>query len=229
MNKDYISTRISEYSEFISMVKDIGFMTLSNNRIDFPCLSDLTNQEEWHTGLSTDPWLWRVSIEKDRKAAYGKLFDKKPGFISLEWYPKFLAAKRSGRNFSEIYSAGLISNYAKQIYDLFEDDTILAVHEIKSLGGFTKDLNSKYEAAMCELQMWMFITVKGSKQKISAKGEPYGWPSTAYSTVEAWAGDKIMEESNNIKPKDAMEEIFQRIREISPDIEPKKIKRFLNF
>lgn len=229
MMKDYISTKISEYKEFTSIVEGVGFMTLSNNCIDLISLEDLTMKEQWHTGLETDPWLWRVNIEKDGKAAYGKLFDKKPGFISLEWYPKFLAARRNGRSFTEMYSAGLVSNYAKQIYDLFESHKILAVHEIKSLGGFTKDLNSKYEAAMCELQMGMFITVKGTKQKISSKGEPYGWPSTAYSTVEVWAGDKLIEESYRIKPKDAMDEILLRIREITPDAETKKIQRFLGF
>lgn len=227
MTKDYVNLKITEYRELISTVEELGFMTLSNNCIDFPNLSDLTMEDQWHTGLLTDPWLWRVNIEKDRKAAYAKLFDKKPGFISLEWYPKFLAARRRGRSFSEMYAEGLISNHAKQIYDLFDGNKILAAHEIKPLGGFTKDLNSKYEAAMCELQMGMFITVKGTKQKISAKGESYGWPSTAYSTVETWAGDKLIEGAYSIKPEEAMEEILLRVGEIAPDAEMKKIKRFL--
>ncbi|ABW20285.1 AlkZ-related protein [Alkaliphilus oremlandii] len=229
MTKGNMDTKITEYGEFIDMVEKLGFMTLSNNCINFTNLEDLTLKEQWHTDLPSDPWLWRVSIEKDQKAAYAKLFDKKPGFISLEWYPKFFAARRRGRSFSELYSEGLVSNYAKQIYDLFDGQNILAAHEIKSLGGFTKDLNSKYESAMCELQMGMFITVKGTKQKISAKGEPYGWPSTAYTTVEAWAGNELIEASYDIHPEDAMDEIIQRIREVSPNAEMKKMRRFLGF
>lgn len=229
MTKGNMDTKITEYGEFIDMVEKLGFMTLSNNCINFTNLEDLTLKEQWHTDLPSDPWLWRVSIEKDQKAAYAKLFDKKPGFISLQWYPKFFAARRRGRSFSELYSEGLVSNYAKQIYDLFDGQNVLAAHEIKSLGGFTKDLNSKYESAMCELQMGMFITVKGTKQKISAKGETYGWPSTAYTTVEAWAGNELIEASYNIHPKDAMDEIIQRIREVTPNTEAKKMKRFLGF
>jgi hypothetical protein len=224
---EYINTKITEYSKFTSIVEDLGFMTLSNNCIDFTNLSGLTVEEQWHTDLPSDPWQWRVNIEKDHKAAYAKLFDKKPGFISLEWYPIFLAARRKGRSFSEIYSEGLISSYSKQIYDLFKYHKTLAVHEIKSLGGFTKDLNSKYENAMCELQMWMFITVNGTKQKISAKGEPYGWPSTAYSTIEAWAGDQLIEEAADIKPEDAIDEIIMRVKDVIPNGEMKKIRRFV--
>lgn len=225
----YTNTKINEYDDFISTVEEIGFMPLSNNCIDFTSLSDLTISEQWHTDLPSDPWLWRIQIELDHKAAYGKLFDKKPGFISLEWYPKFLAARRKGHSFSEMYSEGLLSNYAKQIYTLFEDHEILAAYEIKSLGGFTKELSSKFESAMCELQMGMFITCNGTKQKINSKGEAYGWPSTAYSTVETWAGDKLIEEAKGIKPQDAMDEILQRIKEITPHVGTAKLKRFVGF
>ena len=218
---------MDKYSEFTSMVEDLGFMTLSNNSIGFTNLSNLTVEEQWHTGLPSDPWQWRMKIEEDHKAAYAKLFDKKPGFISLEWYPIFLAARRKGRSFAEIYAEGLLSNTAKQIYDLFKYHQTLAVHEIKSLGGFTKESSSKYENAMCELQMWMFITVNGTKQKISAKGEPYGWPSTAYSTVETWAGEQLIAEAKGIKPEDAIDEIVMKINDVVPDAEMKKIRRFV--
>lgn len=64
-----------------------------------------------------------------------------------------------------MYEDGLMSIYAKQIYELFNEDSILAVHEIKAMAGFTKELNSRHESAMMELQMGMFITVNGTKQK----------------------------------------------------------------
>lgn len=218
---------MKEYQEFVSKVEDIGFMTLSTNNIGFTNLADLTTEDQWHTGLPSDPWRWRVRIEDDHKAAYGKLFDKKPGFISLEWYPVFLAARRKGRSFAEVYSEGLLSNHSKQIYELFKYHKSLAVHEIKAMCGFTKESNTKYENAMTELQMWMFITVNGTKQKISAKGDPYGWPSTAYSTVETWAGEKLIEEAKRMNPKDALDEIIMRVQDIVPQAEMSKIRRFV--
>ncbi|WIV12463.1 hypothetical protein [Proteiniborus sp. MB09-C3] len=229
MSNNYTDTKITEYSDFVSIVEDLGFMPLSNNCIDFINLSDLTRPEQWHTDLPSDPWQWRINIERDHKAAYAKLFGKKPGFISLEWYPKFLAARRKGRSFLELYSDGLLSNHAKQIYSLFEEHESLATHEIRSLGGFTKELDSKYESAMSELQMWMFLTVNGTKRKMNSKGEAYGWSSTVYSTVEAWAGNELIEESIGIKPEDAIEEIIARIKDITPRAGAKKIRSFIGF
>lgn len=94
MDTNYKDLRLKECNEFISVVERLGFMALSNNCIGFPNLESMTEEDQWHTDLPSDPWRWRVNIEKDKKAAYGKLFDKKPGYISLEWYPKFFAARR---------------------------------------------------------------------------------------------------------------------------------------
>ena len=80
---------------------------------------------------------------------------------------------------------------------------------------------------MSELQMWMFITVNGTKQKVSAKGEPYGWPSTAYSTIENWAGPELMEEANRMNPEDAMDEILTRVEDVVPTANHKGIRRFI--
>jgi hypothetical protein len=227
LRRNYKGKKITEYSEFLEVLEEIGFMPLSNNCINFTNISDLTEEKEWHTGLATDPWSWRVRAESERKAAYGKLFDKKPGFISYEWYPIFIAARRKGRSFSEMYSEGLISYNAKQIYELFNEHSILALHEIKSLCGITKETNSKFENAMTELQMRMFITINGTKQKLSQKGGTYGWPSTAYSTVETWAGEKLMQETEEIDAEEAIENIMYKINEVVPDADIRKIKKFL--
>jgi hypothetical protein len=224
---DYSNTILTQYENFAEIVDTIGFMPFSKNSINFLNLSeDLTKPEQWHTDLTSDPWPWRVKIETDHRAAYAKLFDKKPGFISLEWYPIFLAARRKRRVFEDFYHDGLLSNYAKQIYLLFEKYDVLATHEIKGLCNFTKETNSKYEAAMLELQMYMLLTTNGMKQKISAEGDTYGWPATAYSTVEFWAGKELIDESDQINPKTAADEILSRIFDVVPDADQKKVLRF---
>lgn len=220
---------LKSYEDFVEIVNKLGFMPFSTNSIGFVSIGGdnaLTNSEQWHTGLDDDPWQWRIKIEQEKKAAFGKLFDKKPGFISFEWYPYFLALRRKNRSFEMLYSEGLISNTAKQIYTLFKDNGQFATHEIKSLCGFTKDTNSKYESAMTELQMWMFITGNGTKRKTAATGEPYGWPSISYSTVETWSGPELIEQAASISYKEAQDKILSRIETIAPEASLNKMKRF---
>lgn len=75
-------------------------------------------------------------------------------------------ARRNGESIEEAYENGTISQMAKKIYDIVENDEV-ALHEIKRLGGFHKEEQSKFERALVELQMRMFITMCGSAQKIN--------------------------------------------------------------
>jgi hypothetical protein len=221
---------LKSYEEFVLVVEKLGFLPFSNNCLGYTSVdgdNGLTSPDQWHTGFPDDPWQWRIKIEQDKKAAYGKLFDKKPGFISIEWYPYFIALRRKGRSFDMLYSDGLLSNTAKQIYCLFEEDTVLAAHEIKTLCGFSKDTASKFEAAIIELQMWMLLTGNGTKRKISSAGELYGWPSMAYSKIESWAGPEIMKTAEKISYQEAYYKLLNQVEANAPNAPKNKIKRFL--
>jgi hypothetical protein len=217
---------IRTFHEFASLVDGLGFMPLSANRVAFPSVEGLTEPGAWHTQLDTDPWVWKTRIVDERRAAYAKLFNGKPGFISLEWYPTFLAARRQGEDFKSVYFAGLLSHAAKRIYLLFDENPDLATHEIKALGGFTRESKSDYEAAMVDLQMRMFITVQGMTRITGRTGEPHGWPAASYTTVERWSGPELIERSLRMDPGDARDRIIETIAKIVPDVDPRKAARF---
>lgn len=143
----------------------------------------------WHTGdPDTDPWEWRMRVLNERNdIAYGKVFFKKSGYITKEWYLYFLAARRGGASFDEMYSDGVLSNFAKRIYDVLRDGDAVPFHGLKQMCGFSKEDGSKFERAVIELQMGLFITMCGRQQKISLKGQEYGWASTVFCTTEAIA------------------------------------------
>ena len=94
----------------------------------------------------------RVLDERD-DIAYGKFFFKKSGYITKQWIPYFLAARRDNTLFEEAYEEGLISNYAKRIYNVVAGHEVLPLHEIKQLAGFGKEEKSQFDRALTELQM----------------------------------------------------------------------------
>ena len=132
----------------------------------------------WHTGdLEHDPWEWRMRVLDERDdIAYGKLFFKKSGYITKDWYPYFLAARRGGMTFEEAYFDGKVSHFAKRIYDAVAANGNLPLHAIKELGGFSKEDKSAFDRALTELQMAMFLTMCGQRQKLSKKGENMAGP-----------------------------------------------------
>jgi len=183
----------------------------------------------WHTeNMDTDPWEWRIRVLNERDdIAYAKLFFKKSGFITKEWYPYFLAARREGLSFLEFYEDGRASHFAKRIYDIITAHEVLASHEIKELAGFSKEDKSGFDRAMVELQMGMFITTCGTRQKVSQTGEEYGWSSAVFCKVEQFFGNRMIDMAAGIGADEAFEAIRGQILELNPDAEEKKIRKFV--
>lgn len=53
----------------------------------------------WCEDPKVDPWMWREIIARSGEIAYGKFFDKKAGFISIDWLPIFANYRRDGYDF----------------------------------------------------------------------------------------------------------------------------------
>lgn len=215
------------YDEFAKYLDGIGFMTLSANPLGFPSLWELTDKQKWWTDGEGDPWRWRVRIAADRRAAYAKVFHGQPSFITEEWYPLFFAVRRGGRTFAEAWEAGLMTAEAKRIYELFGGRSVLALHELKRLGGFGGKAGSRFERALRSLQEGMFLTASGMTRMTTTDGRPHSWPVTEYMRAEDWAWPGAIGEAAALRPDEALEKITAKIREILPGVEAKKIARFI--
>lgn len=228
---------IQNYNDFISVLLDSGFSMGGGNSEGIFAAIPWDWQEDppydtpvrWHTGdPDTDPWEWRMRVLAERNdIAYAKLFFKKSGYITKAWYPYFLAVRRGGKTLEEEYEDGVISQYAKRIYELVAENEALPLHAIKQLGGFGKEDAAKFDRALTELQMKLYLTMCGRQQKISQKGEEYGWSSTVFCTVEKYFGDAVMNKAEKISEQEAVEKIAKQIYLLNPAADAKKVKKFI--
>lgn len=181
---------------------------------------------QWHTGNpETDPWEWRMRVLEERKdIAYGKFFFGTSGYISKEWFPYFLAVRRQGMTFEEWYEEGMVTHLERQIYDVIKEQGRVALHDLKFFCGITKESASAFDKAVTNLQKRLFITLCGRMPKISKKGEPYGWNSTVFCTVEEFWGEDLF---SDISYEEAYESIKKRILELNPQAQEKNIKKFI--
>lgn len=183
----------------------------------------------WHTGApETDPWEWRMRVLDERNdIAYGKVFFKKSGYITRDWAPYFLAARRGKEEFDGAYADGTLSHAAKRIYNTILEYGTLPLHAIKPLAGFGAEEKSRFDSSLTELQMRMFLTMCGRQQKLSQKGEEYGWYSTVFCTTEQFWGADVFAEAAKITKDDAIQAIIKQVLLINPQAEPKKISKFI--
>ena len=227
---------ITNYNDFIEVLLSAGFsMGGGNSDGIFAIINWGWNEAlpyetpiRWHCGNpDIDPWEWRMRVLEERDdIAYSKLFFKKSGFITRDWYPYFLAARR-GHSFEEAYASGTISHDAKRIYDVITQNGQLPSHIIKQLAGFTKESKAAFERALVELQMQMYITTCGRQIKISKTGEEYGMPPAVFCTAEDFFGEDVFLQAAQISASDAIDKITAQVLKLNPDAQQKKIIKFI--
>ncbi|MDR0917522.1 MAG: hypothetical protein LBN02_10115 [Oscillospiraceae bacterium] len=227
---------IQNYSDFCRELLAAGFSVAGGNDegvfslIGFGWENQPPNSAvRWHTGdPEHDPWEWRMRVLDERDdIAYGKMFFRKGGFITRDWYPYFLAARRRGLTFDEAYADGTVSYAAKRIYNALRDGFPEPLHALKQLAGFGKEDKSLFDRALTELQMSLYITMCGQLQKVSNSGEGYGWSSTVFCAVERFWGAEVFEQAANIDASDAEDAITERVFALNPNADVKKVRKFV--
>ena len=189
---------------------------------------------KWHTGdPETDPWEWRMRVLNERDdIAYAKFFFKKSGYITKDWYPYFLAARRGGRSFEDAYEGGIVSYAAKRIYDAVAENDMLPLHGIKQLAGFTREDKSSFDRALVELQMGLFLTMCGQQHR-AKKGrlleaeQNASWPSTVFCTTERFFGEDVFDKAARISKAEAVGAITAQVLTLNPSADTKKIVKFI--
>jgi hypothetical protein len=227
---------IHNWNDFCDKLVKAGFSIFGGNDegvfglINFDWLNEPPNSPiHWHTGdPDTDPWEWRMRVLTERNdIAYGKVFFRKGGFITREWYPYFLAARRGGDTFYDAYEAGNISHYAKRVYETLIENGALPLQEIKMLGGFSKEDKSRFDKALVDLQMGLHITICGQAQKCNKHGEGYGWNSTTLCVTEQFWPEDVFERALNICADEAEAMITERVFQLNQNANQRKLNRFI--
>jgi len=227
---------IQNYEDFCTALLDAGFSMFGGNHEGVFGLIPFDWNEEppdspirWHTDdPDTDPWVWRMRVLNERSdIAYAKVFFRKGGYITKEWYPYFLAARREGFSFEDAYFNGSISQVAKRIYEAVSEYGSLPLHEIKRLAGFSREEKSKFDRALTELQMKLYLTVCGEHQRLSQMGMPHGMPSTTFCTTEHFWGKDVFHQAEQISAEDAIQAITKRVFALNPAADEKKVLKFI--
>lgn len=223
------------FEDFCQELNSCGFSMGGGNAKEIFALIDFDWQTQdaldtpvrWHCGdLEVDPWEWRMRVLEERDdIAYAKVFFKTSGFITKEWYPFFYTIRRQGETLQDAYEDDKISRTAKRIYDIVSEGHV-ALHEIKTLGHFHKEDKGSFDRALIELQMGMYITMTGRRQKRNRFGTEYGWNSTVFTTVENYWSERRYS-IPELDATECYEKIRQQILRLKPAAEQRTIRKFI--
>lgn len=220
---------LKKYEEFLDRVDELGFMPLSSLIPGLPSLSEETSEENWHTGdPETDPWRWKDRAAEEKRLAFGCILGGHKGFVSARMYSLFYQAFHPQEDMEERRASGQVSQTTWQLWQLFEEKTLLNTSDIRREMGVTlKKGGSKVDKAISEQQQYYYITVAGSRRKTDKYGQPYGWAANVYDKVENWVPEEWLKLNSGLSVEEARGRILDKGITIGKNINRNELIKIL--
>ena len=230
--------RIRTWRELVNWIREVGFLPLFANGVAGFSAEEHVSPDFWWTGdREQDPWEWREIIAASHEVAYGKFFDKKAGFISVEWLSYFANSRRNGYDFDSRWEDGHASRREKKIMDffiwqdedgdsIFKDDQILST-DLKKQTGFGKGGEKNFPGIITQLQMKTYLVISGFHRRENKRGEEYGMPVSIMLPPESIWGYETVTAAYTEKPRVSWERLIERVGKQYPDADEAAIIRLI--
>ena len=217
---------IRSKSDLIDKINELGFLPFFANSIEGFSVEEHIDPTFWFTGVE-GAWEWKGPVIGETRCAYGKFFEKKAAFISLEWFPELANYRRDGYDFDALYDDGLASRKDKTLYDLIAENEPIISKKLKELGNYGKNGVKGFDTIVSRLQRECYIVTSDFVYQKDKYGNEYGWGVAEYSTPEVFMGSAFTDTVYAHSPQESYEKIFGHFKKLFPDESDETIARFL--
>ena len=213
------------------LVLEWGLLPFFKNDIPGFSIEEHTPPELWYDSESGEwaPWDWKGPVARTGTCAYGKLFWKKAGFVSMEWFPDLANWRRDGYDFDARYDDELASYKDKEIYDAIARNGSLQTGRLKQLCGYGgPDGKKGFETVITRLQMQTYVTVADFDYATDKHGVPYGWGIARWSTPEAIFGYDAVTAAYGRAPAQSRQRLMEHLQKRLPHATEKQLTKLLS-
>ena len=224
-----------------NMAMKWGFLPFFECGITGFSIAEHTPSELWFSDEADGPWEWKGPLIGQGNVAYGKFFNKKAGFVSLEWLGHLINYRRTSappsRSFKE-----------EEVFRCIIEQEIILSKELKKCCGFLKSKNPRqnlleyammkdvklprkkatsesFDSILTRLQMSLRVCIADFRYNYDRKGHRYGWGVAEYSTPELMYGDEII--MPKCSPEESYRKMFFQILQNFPFATEKAVNRLL--
>lgn len=214
---------------------DLGFLPF------FPCgipgfsIQEMTPRHPWFSDEEEGPWEWKGPVIREGHCAYGKIFNKKAGYASLEWLPDLMNYRRS-KPLAYNEDIAVLDDIVLQAIEGEGSATIKELRQMLSFakgrgkrrsedlpGTATDNEKISLEPILTRLMMQLRIVISDFEYNIDRHGNPYGWGIARYSTPETLYGKLPTDRS----PEESFQLIFQHLKSLFPYAPEQKLLKLI--
>ncbi|MDO4563968.1 MAG: hypothetical protein Q4C12_09105 [Clostridia bacterium] len=218
---------ITSCEELEHMVLEFGFLPFFRNEIPGFSVEDYTPPELWFSDTEDGPWEWKGPVARGGTCVYGKLFRKKAGFISLDWFPDFANYRRDGYDFDARCDDGLVFYKDKYLYETIAESGSILTGDMKAKCNYGKDGNKGFDTVITRLQMQTYINIADFDYMTDKNGKQYGWGVARYTTPEVQYGYEIVTSAYSRSPEESRKRMLNYLEKLLPQAKEEQIRRLL--
>ena len=219
--------RIHNAMELEALVQQMGFLPFFSCAIPNFSIEEFTPSRYWFVEGVDGPWEWRMELARRGVVAYGKLFAKKAGLVSREWYPDLANYRRNGYDFDARYEDGLASHKEKRVIDVLLREGPTLSKDLKRLAGFGSGGLKGFDTVITNLQMQTYVTVHSFEYAHDKYGRPYGWGVARYAVTEDVLGSDVTLGAYNRDPEESKARIIQHLGILCPEAFDDDLERLI--
>ena len=209
--------KLHSAGELEQLVQDWGLLPFFRCGIPGFSVEECTPARYWFVEGVDGPWEWRMEAARRGVVAYGKLFRKKAGLVSREWYPDLANYRRDGYDFDARYDEGKASRREKAIMDALLQNGPMLSRDLKRAAGFEGGGLKGFDTAITNLQMMTYVTVHSFDYLTDKHGNPYGWGVARYAVTEQVLGEDITRGAYHRDPQESRQRLLRQLGLLCPD------------
>lgn len=223
MKPDYV---IRSRADLVSRVEEFGFLPFFRNSIPGFSLEEHVDPAIWFTDRE-GPWEWKGPLIRENGVVYGKFWEKKALFITLDCYRELANFRRDGYDFDALCDDGKAYYRDTELYRLIEEAPGSLTTELKARGGYGKNGKKGFETLSCRLQMQGYVVTGDFSYAVDRRGREYGWGIARLTTPEALYGRDFTDRVYEKSPRESFEVLHARLRALFPGLPPEKLAKAL--
>lgn len=215
---------IHNCSEMMEYIKETGFLPLLDSGVPgFSADAVVAPECRYHVtddGWEWPLWQWKGPLVTEGHFAYGKFYDNKAGFVTLEWWPDLCNWRRFRHPKPEEESI------EATIIEILQLNGSMITRELRSACGFSgPKMRSRFDAYVTRLQSACRIVTEDFVYPRDRHGNTYGWGWSLLTTPERLFGRECCHCSRT--PDESRVRLMKHLRTLLPDATEKQLERLL--
>ena len=166
-------------------------------------------------------WQWKGPMVTEGGFAYGKFFNGKAGFVTMEWWPDLCNYRRAKHPEPDEESVEGV------VLDILRVNGSMITRELRSSCGFDgPKMRSRFDAYVTRLQMSCRVVTEDFVYPKDRYGNSYGWGWALLTTPEHHFGRDACHCSRT--PEESRSRLYDHLHGILPQATERQIARLLD-